>query len=176
MSFLCVKSLLLMSALLLAVSYCESSVEKLSSCCRAVSPLKINQKIINIIPQRPFGECVPAFIVQTETSLFCVSPTARWARAEVQRIKEEKERMKAATAPPTMSLYTILSSSAAPPTPTPTSAQPSPVSELSAGETSAQPSPVSELSAAETSAQPNLTHGSPLPPTADDEMPSENSI
>uniref|UniRef100_A0A3B4B9I5 Uncharacterized protein n=1 Tax=Periophthalmus magnuspinnatus TaxID=409849 RepID=A0A3B4B9I5_9GOBI len=59
-------------------------VEKLSSCCKLVSTDPVKEKITGILPQRKNGECVDAYIVQTEKNLYCVFPGASWVRPHVQ--------------------------------------------------------------------------------------------
>ncbi|KAK7881542.1 hypothetical protein WMY93_029951 [Mugilogobius chulae] len=105
---------------LLALSCSEAAAvpEKLASCCTTVSTNRITEPILGLLPQRKSGECVLAYIVQTEKNLYCIYPKVAWIKpyVEAERLKQAKAR--AATAPPKKSLFTILSSSSAPPTTT----------------------------------------------------------
>ncbi|XP_033841971.1 chemokine (C-C motif) ligand 34b, duplicate 4 [Periophthalmus magnuspinnatus] len=114
--FPCVKVSVLLAVMALSHSS-SATVEKLSSCCKLVSTDPVKEKITGILPQRKNGECVDAYIVQTEKNLYCVFPGASWVRPHVQAFRQKQAKAKA-QAPTKKSLLSILSTRAPPPSAT----------------------------------------------------------
>ncbi|KAM9337461.1 uncharacterized protein ABDE67_018773 [Symphorus nematophorus] len=101
----------------MALIHSGSAAEKLATCCKTVNRQEITEPITGYIVQRKNLPCVLAVIFQTEKGLFCSQFNAPWVLPKIMAF----EKAKAQTTPPsavpssTMSLLSVITSTASPP-------------------------------------------------------------
>ncbi|XP_060919911.1 uncharacterized protein LOC132993936 isoform X2 [Labrus mixtus] len=157
-----VKSTFVALVLVAVVQYV--SAEKLASCCKTVTKLKITEPITGYMVQRPKPPCVLAVIFQTQSGLYCSQLTAPWVRQEIAAIERAKARATSSSVVPSSapSLLSIITSTASrPASSTPLSSSlPSSSSPLSSSSPSSSSTPLSSSSSLPSSSSP-LSSSSP---------------
>ncbi|KAI9519470.1 hypothetical protein NQZ68_027651 [Dissostichus eleginoides] len=125
------KGVLVAIALVVMAQY--GSAEKLDSCCKTVSKRQITDPIIGYYTQKRNPPCVTAIIFQTEKGYFCSYLRSPWVLPKIREFNNARARDAAfSTAPAssTVSLLSIITSTAASSTP-PRSSSPTPLSSTS---------------------------------------------
>ncbi|KAI4806663.1 hypothetical protein KUCAC02_017478 [Chaenocephalus aceratus] len=126
------KGVLVAIALVVMAQY-GSAAEKLDSCCKTVSRKQITDPIIGYKTQRPNPPCVTAIIFQTEKGYFCSYLKSPWVLLKIRAFNKATARdaaLSTAPASSTVSLLSIITSTAASSTP-PRSSSPTPLSSSS---------------------------------------------
>ncbi|XP_033965149.1 uncharacterized protein [Pseudochaenichthys georgianus] len=122
------KGVLVAIALVVMAQY--GSAEKLDSCCTTVSRKQITDPIIGYKTQMPNPPCVTAIIFQTEKGYFCSYLRSPWVLLKIRAFNKATARdaaLSTAPASSTVSLLSIITSTAASSTP-PRSSSPTPLS------------------------------------------------
>uniref|UniRef100_A0A3Q3MRN1 Chemokine interleukin-8-like domain-containing protein n=1 Tax=Labrus bergylta TaxID=56723 RepID=A0A3Q3MRN1_9LABR len=171
---------------LVAVIHSVSAAEKLASCCKTVTKLKITEPITGYMIQRPKPPCVLAVIFQTQSGLYCIHLRAPWVRQEIAAIERAKAQAISSSVVPSSapSLLSIITSTASRPassTPLPSS---SPLSSsypsssstpLSFSSLPSSSSPLSSSSPTSSSSTP-LFSSSPASFAPTSEMPADETF
>ncbi|KAI9519468.1 hypothetical protein NQZ68_027649 [Dissostichus eleginoides] len=112
------KGVLVAIALVVMAQY--GSAEKLDSCCKTVSKKEITDPIIGYYTQKRNPPCVTAIIFQTEKGYFCSYLRSPWVLLKIRAFNNARARdaaLSTAPASSTVSLLSIITSTAASPTP-----------------------------------------------------------
>ncbi|XP_065805225.1 uncharacterized protein [Labrus bergylta] len=171
---------------LVAVIHSVSAAEKLASCCKTVTKLKITEPITGYMIQRPKPPCVLAVIFQTQSGLYCIHLRAPWVRQEIAAIERAKAQAISSSVVPSSapSLLSIITSTASRPassTPLPSS---SPLSSsypsssstpLSFSSLPSSSSPLASSSPTSSSSTP-LSSSSPASFAPTSEMPADETF
>ncbi|XP_060950176.1 uncharacterized protein LOC133027166 [Limanda limanda] len=115
----------LVAFILVAVVESGSTAQKLASCCKTVDRNPITEPITGYMVQQANPPCVKAVIFQTKSGLYCSQLNAKWVLLKIQEFRKAKAQ---STLPPTVSLLSIITSTASPSSssaPLPSSALPS---------------------------------------------------
>ncbi|KAK5897948.1 hypothetical protein CgunFtcFv8_015407 [Champsocephalus gunnari] len=161
------KGVLVAIALVVMAQY-GSAAEKLDSCCTTVSRKKITDPIIGYYTQRPNPPCVTAIIFQTEKGYFCSYLRSPWVLLKIRAFNNAKARDAASSTAPassTVSLLSIITSTAASSTP-PRSSSPTPLSSSTF--------PSSSSSFPSSSSSPSFPSSSPSFPSSSPSFPSSS--
>ncbi|KAM9337690.1 uncharacterized protein ABDE67_018968 [Symphorus nematophorus] len=130
------KSALVVAMVMAAVTESASIDKILPTCCTTVNSQEITEPITGYMIQRKNLPCVRAVIFQTEKGLFCSQLNAPWVRSKIMAFEKAKAQASASSAVPssTVSLLSIITSTASPPSSSSLPSIPS-TSETPAGET-----------------------------------------
>ncbi|XP_035509803.1 putative protein TPRXL [Morone saxatilis] len=165
---------------LMAVIHSGSAAEKLASCCKKVNKLEITEPITGYLIQRPTHECVPAIILQTEKGLFCSPVKAEWVRRKVQAFLKAKAQATTSSVVPssTVSLLSIITSTASPPSSStpPSSVVPSSTVSLFSIITSTASPPSTSTPSSSSSLPSSSTPSSASTPSSSSSLPSSSSF
>ncbi|XP_027860046.1 4-O-methyl-glucuronoyl methylesterase 1-like isoform X1 [Xiphophorus couchianus] len=103
--------------------------EKLATCCEKVNRNEITEPILGFLFQKANYPCVQAIIFQTESGLYCSQVKAPWVKKKISEYRAAKALKSAASSsPPSVSLLSIITSTASAPPPSappPSTAPPS---------------------------------------------------
>ncbi|CAG5896071.1 uncharacterized protein ACNS7B_022989 [Menidia menidia] len=119
----------LVAVVLVAVAECDPS-EKLASCCTTVNKREITEPVLGYLVQRASGWCVNAVIFQTQSGLYCSQASAPWVRRKIMELRKAKANptVPSGVKPSSVSLLSIITSTASPSSSNPLSSYSSPPS------------------------------------------------